>query len=1124
MPSTLSAADLLEVLRQNALLEASQLEELGRLAVPTSAQALGNGILQRGWLTPFQMNRILQGRAQELFFGQYLLRRKLGEGGMGQVFEALDRTMHRAVALKLIHPAALANPEAVDRFLKEIRAAGALDHPNIVRALHAGQIDTTHYLVMEFAEGKDLHRLLQQAQPLPVGRVCDWVRQAALALQHVADCGMVHRDVKPSNLLLTTRGVVKLLDLGLARPRPVQRQGGDATRAGLMMGTPDYIAPEQIADAGSVDIRADLYSLGCTLYHLLAGRVPFPVEDGAAKLRCQLGAEPQPVEQLRAGLPDGLAAVVRSLMRKRKDERPSLPRAVADTLAPFVQPSPLTEPILPSVAPSESVPPLAALVDTAPPLSPTPVQIQPTPLRPARRKRPLLIALILALAVGGIATWKLSGDRAGSDNPGGGGGGEQEVKTAGPAGPAGKDTPRPGQKPVVLPPAKIPPWKGRLPWQPAELALVLGDERGRHWGGINLLAWSGDGKRLVSGGADGIRVWEAATLREEFFFPEDNWHATTLALSPDGKRLARGGYHRDVSYRDLATDGGRRAQPLGARGRQQGKVELLEFSADGKSLLGVIEGEVLRWSLDRPERKAEVLRPAGPGPVALSAGLRLAHVRRDLTRSTLLVDDLSGTSKERTVAEFLGVCHSLALSRDARLLAAVSGGEWKDIGRAASVRLWGLDREPPTERGRYDRLKSGMGLPTFSADGRRLAAASGTSILTWEFGDGKLGNPVERKGHAALVSALAFSPVSPTLASGSGDGTVRLWDPTLPPTDQADKGAGLVPYALAFAPDGKHLATVLRPARQRTSLEMDSLVRLHTLGAAAEVRDVAFHGFAQAVSFSPDGKLLAIWGNPGRGRRVDGEYAWSVLEVYNAATLKLVKTLGFREEVLGAQFHDGGKFCTLFTSSKYLPGDARVIFRRFDTAGWKDQGELRVPGLFGILASGGRLGVTRQRGKKEVGVGTTDEAVVWDLDRLDRAPSERKRFTLGIWPFSGELLQAFSADGTRLAVVNGAGQVELWEPLTGRRLGGNKGSSRRGFLGKVSGLAFTADGTQVATIEDEKRLALWQLQGAELQVQGTPWTFPGPVHAVAFDPSGQFLATANANGSVYLLRLKPATP
>jgi serine/threonine protein kinase len=343
-----SAAGLVEALRTYRVLNSVQLNEVtdvlqGRFADPL---ALAKELLQRGWLTAFQVNHLLQGRGAELVLGQYLLLERLGEGGMGQVFKARHQLMDRIVAIKVIRKERLAHADAVQRFHREIRLAAQLNHPHIVQAYEAGQIGETHFLVMEYAEGTDLHRLIQKGGPLPVAQACAYIRQAALGLQHASERGLVHRDIKPSNLQVTAQGtVVKILDMGLARLQASDGSaggGGELTQSRVIMGTPDYMAPEQIDDPRRVDIRADLYSLGCTLYFLLAGRPPFP--DGAweEKLVCHRKVEPPPLEGVRPEVTPALGAILRQMMAKRPEDRYLTPAAVADALASL---GPLTVPI-----------------------------------------------------------------------------------------------------------------------------------------------------------------------------------------------------------------------------------------------------------------------------------------------------------------------------------------------------------------------------------------------------------------------------------------------------------------------------------------------------------------------------------------------------------------------------------------------------------------------------------------------------------------------------------------------------------------------------------------------------------------------------------------------------------
>lgn len=334
-----SIASLLDGLRQFRLLESAQLDEVSHslqdhFRDPT---ALAGELTQRGWLTPFQSNQLLQGRGQELLLGSYVLLERLGEGSMGQVFKARNWKLGRIVALKLIRKERLANSNAIRRFEREVRAAAALSHPNIVHALDADQVDGTHLLVMEYIEGTDLARLVQQNGPLPVAQACEYVRQVAFGLQHAYDRGMVHRDIKPANLLLTAAGkTVKILDMGLARldhQDAADDKSSLMTQEGVVIGTPDYIAPEQALESHTVDIRADLYSLGCTFYHLLTGRVPFPTGTLLQKLNKHQNQEAPAVEALRPDVPPRVAAVIRKLLAKKPEDRYQTPAEVAVAVA-----------------------------------------------------------------------------------------------------------------------------------------------------------------------------------------------------------------------------------------------------------------------------------------------------------------------------------------------------------------------------------------------------------------------------------------------------------------------------------------------------------------------------------------------------------------------------------------------------------------------------------------------------------------------------------------------------------------------------------------------------------------------------------------------------------------------
>ncbi|HVS35264.1 MAG TPA: serine/threonine-protein kinase [Gemmataceae bacterium] len=329
---------LMDDLRRLRLLEPAHLEQAALLdcSKPDDPKTLVNELVRRGWLTSYQGNKLLQGRGKDLVLGAYVLLEPLGEGGMSQVFKARQQRLGRVVALKVLRKERLSNPETVHRFQRELRALAALSHPNIVTAYSADEVRGAHMLVMEYVEGAtDLAALVKKNGPLPIPEACEYIRQAALGLQHAHEHGMVHRDVKPHNLLLCAGGkLVKILDLGLAR---VDAPGGEAsgavTRDGAILGSPDYLSPEQAQEMHTVDIRADLYSLGCTFYYLLTGVPPFPGGTFFDKVYRHRFEEPQPLESLRPDAPPDVGAVVRKLMAKRPEERFGTPAEVAAAVA-----------------------------------------------------------------------------------------------------------------------------------------------------------------------------------------------------------------------------------------------------------------------------------------------------------------------------------------------------------------------------------------------------------------------------------------------------------------------------------------------------------------------------------------------------------------------------------------------------------------------------------------------------------------------------------------------------------------------------------------------------------------------------------------------------------------------
>ena len=270
--------------------------------------------------------------------GVYQLLRPLGHGGMGAVYLARHRKLGKELAIKILPARRFRNQVFAARFQREIRAAGELEHPAIVRATDAGEEHGTHYLVMEHIDGLDLSQLSRAVGKLSIPDACELIRNVALGLSHAHSQGIIHRDVKPSNLILSKSGETKILDFGLARIGPWEGESAELTTVGQLMGTLDYMAPEQAERADAVDYRADLYSLGATLFKLLCGRAPLaasPDLSPLAKLRLMATHEPPSLDTLRPDAARELVDLVSRLLSRDPLNRPASADHVAEELRRF---------------------------------------------------------------------------------------------------------------------------------------------------------------------------------------------------------------------------------------------------------------------------------------------------------------------------------------------------------------------------------------------------------------------------------------------------------------------------------------------------------------------------------------------------------------------------------------------------------------------------------------------------------------------------------------------------------------------------------------------------------------------------------------------------------------------
>ncbi len=751
--------ELADSLRETGLLSQGQIGKLTSELLPNLSedpQELAYALVQRGWLTSYQAEQSLQGMTRQLVLGGYRLLEPLGAGGMGQVFKAWQKRLNRIVALKLIRPELMEqNPAAVRRFKREALAVAQLNHPNIVSIYDFDEADGTHFIVLEYVDGPDLERLVQENGPLPVSLACDFVRQAALGLQHAHEAGLVHRDIKPGNLLIArsataprsgatdagagwAQGLVKILDMGLARMESLFEAKSSLTREGAMMGTPDYCSPEQARDAGSADIRADLYSLGCTLYFLLSGRPPFPDGSMVEKLLKHQNDEPLPIEHLRPDTPPAVCAVVRQMMAKDPAQRPQLPIELAEKLAEVVGASnaeaesasysrlPPTQmgaiiPLIPAETPLPAAQDTHDAVSVLPPLPPRPL----SPSRTGTTTRPNADSAVPPPV---------------------------QVVTAGSLKPRASDE-------------EMLPSEDMIP--PAQKSSVL---RG-HNGPVMGLAFSSDCKLLATGGVDAtLHVWslgkeprEVAVLQEPRL-----GDVHVVAFAPNGQYVISGSASINArmwrwNFRESVD---RDRTPL----EGPSFSDALTFSPDGQNLASAVGSSIWLWNCaDVPPRKRTVMKNQTGDVKSLVFTPDNKHLISGDSGGMIQYWKLGwlGTRPGNTLAAHRAGISCLAFSRDGLLLASA--------GADRTVRIWDGNGAGPKEQSVLRGLKGTVRQMLFLPDEQLLlTVCDGGQIVLWQWAAGQ--REFEWKLEQPMICALALASDGSLLAAGSTDGTATLYD------------------------------------------------------------------------------------------------------------------------------------------------------------------------------------------------------------------------------------------------------------------------------------------------------------------------------------------------------------
>jgi serine/threonine-protein kinase len=770
-------AELTDLLRDSTLLQPGQFQLIASDLQTAFAdpRAAADMLIRRKWLTSYQADQLLSPQGQSLMLGSYILLEPLGEGGMGQVFKARHTVLERVVALKTIREERLSkDPEAVGRFRREARSAAALSHPNIVLVYDADRSGETYFIAMEYIEGTDLSRWVKDTGPLPIAQACDFIRQAALGLQHAHEAGMVHRDIKPSNLLAAglllhrpqpTKGligigaapaipgarmprgapgpadrtpvpvapVIKILDMGLVRmAKGDEHSSASLTQEGSIVGTPDYIAPEQARNAHRVDIRADLYSLGCTFYYLLTGQPPFAEGSAVEKLLMHQLDEPVPVNQLRPQVPREVAAVVHKLLAKFPRDRYQTPGELAELLSKLA-PAPQS--------PSVRVTPGKKLTETR--------SLAVHPARPEPQSKPK----------------SLSDENTPRFAPL-----PKQTLPMGPPPVSAKATPPDSAPPRIVPreaapsppsaarPPLSPPtpaaWHGLMTPHPGQLAareavtrqapdtvgqdLAAGKDEAKHIahlkghaGCVVALAFAPNRDTLASGGLDStIRIWDftGKKPRERSCLRKHRDAVNALAYSPDNRTLASGSGAMDglIWIWNMAEEQPKEKAVLQGH---QGPVDALAFAPDCKTIASGSEDLTVRiWEvIDRQVKPRATLKGHARGIKSLAFsrdGSTLASAAQDYTVRIWNIKSM--WSKERALLQHPGEVYSLSFSPDGTLLATACQDQ--------IVRLWDLTSAPkPTERAAFKGHTGTVRLVLFTADGKTLVGiGEGRQVIHWE--------------------------------------------------------------------------------------------------------------------------------------------------------------------------------------------------------------------------------------------------------------------------------------------------------------------------------------------------------------------------------------------------------
>jgi WD40 repeat protein/serine/threonine protein kinase len=1043
-------------------------EAIARETAATDGRAILRRLESEKRLTPFQLERLLSDRPESLSLAAYVLLGTLGQGGMGQVFLARHRAMNRAVAVKLLPPNMVGSPESVSRFRREMQAAARLAHPNIVCAYDAGDSRGQHYLAMEYVEGEDLAARVRRTGPFSTVEALNLLDQAAAGLEYAHARGMIHRDIKPSNLLIDAHGKVKIVDFGLARLAESGDPEGsaDLTSTNAMMGTVDFMAPEQASDARKADQRADIYSLGCTFYYLLAGRAPFRGDSAVARVLAHRDAPIPSLREIDPSAPASSEDLFRRMLAKRPEDRfgsmADVRRALADARDEALR---------------------AKAVEAA----------ESKPRRDARFGRGAIVAASVAmLLVGMLGAYGLTLIR---------------VRT--PHGTIVLEVNEPGALIEVLEGSKVElrqasdgeklvisvePGSKRLKISKDGFEIfvkefVLGDDESTsvvaRLEPLSLpAALASDGPKsdpvpdsspesrsedsaavpaklsqvapaegvmrgLVPRPAPlpGVARWQARVGSREGYVAA--WH-------PDGSRVAYGDLSGAVTIVDAVS--GRAVKTFVAH---EGGIADLEWNVDGTLLATAGGSRAKVWS-EEGELKSELVGHTG-AVYFLSWSPDGEHLATTGSWGDATVRIWSSDGTQRHLIPHEGVACGVAWSPDGKTLASSDHGsrmillsdaqDGREVGRLGPV----ADPHNPCL--------------AWSPDGKRLASGGGD----WDKAKvgGYIWDVVERKAAVELrkentwLTWLGWSSDG-KLAATTQDDYVLIYDPASGEVlQQTPQQLSPAPANAAWSPQGDRLAdasariwNVENGGRELVPLVDRPRVRPSTQPRYEPAK-------FDSVAWSPQGNRFAATGQEG------------LVFVWNAD--------GTLERSLSG--HAGRQI----RSAAWSPDGKRLA-----TGGWDDY-TLRLWNLddgTSLELKGHTSGISslafRPDGGRIASASADGTAKLWNLDGTSGPSLEGHD--------GGVLCVAWNSDGTRLATAGDDGTVRTWtaEGALDRTLGGHNGP--------VSCVDWHPNGDRLASVGYyDSCLLIWKLDSAESTVVES--AHKGPIRQVAWRPDGKAVAT-----------------